>query len=76
MTTMVDHVNQKMAHHRVFHTGGCPLPAKNLLIPPQPKKLPPINFYFPQPPTKQQLSSYNAIKTTFLAVGIGPAPLF
>ena len=31
------------------------------------------NFYSP-PPTKQQFSSYNPIKTAFLAVFIVPAP--
>ena len=72
---MVDQVNAKIAHHRVFHTGESPPPAENLLIPPE-EKLAPLNFYPPPPlPTKQQFSSYNPIKTTFLAVGIAPAPL-
>ena len=70
---MVDQVNAKIAHHRVFHTGESPPPAENLLIPPE-EKLAPLNFYHPPPPlpTKQQFSSYNPIKTTFLAVVIAP----
>ena len=32
------------------------------------------NFYSPPPPNKQQFSSYNPIKTAFLAVFIVPAP--
>ena len=61
--------------------GESPPPAQNLLIPP-PKKQPPTplprQIYIPQPkvnpPIKQQLSSYNPIKTAFLAVVIAPAP--
>ena len=73
---MVDHVNPKIAHHRVFHTGESLLPVENLLILPQQEKIPPLNFYSAPPPTKQQFSSYNPTKTAFLAVGIAPAPLF
>ena len=73
---MVDHVNPKIAHHRVFHTGDSPPPAENLLVPRHQEKLTPLKFYPPPPPTKQQFSSYNPIKTAFLAVGIVPAPMF
>ena len=62
--------------HRAFPTGGlggvAPPPSENCLSPP-PRKTPPTKFLFP-PPTKQQFSSYNPIKTAFLAVFIVPAP--
>ena len=38
---------------------------------PPPRKMPSINFY---PPTKQQFSCYNPIKTSFLAVVVAPVP--
>ena len=60
-------------------------PAKNLLIPPPPprkissRRLPPPPLYhdhhqtFSPHTTKQQFSSYNLIKTPFLAAVIAPA---
>ena len=45
--------------------GGSRPPAENLLIPPTKS----------QSPLKQQFSSYNSIKTAFLAVVIAPAPV-
>ena len=50
-----------------------PPPSKNLLIPTHLEKFPPSRLP-PPPPTKQQFSSYNLIKTTFLAVAIALAP--
>ena len=38
------------------------------------KSLSPPSTKFLLPPTKQQFSSFNPIKTAFLAVVIGPAP--
>ena len=73
---MVDHVNPKIAHPRVFHTGEFfPSTSRKFAHSPHHEKLPQLNFYPPRP-TKQQFSSYNPIKTAFLAVGIAPAPLF
>ena len=46
--------------------GGSPPSAENLLISPYQKSI---------PPPKQQFSSYNPIKTAFLAVVIAPAPV-
>ena len=57
--------------HRVFPTIGKFAP------PPLPKKFPPVDSSAPpniNPPTKQQFSSYNPIKTEFLAVVIVLAP--
>ena len=51
-------------------------PAENLLSPPPVDS--PHQIFSPQPkvdpPTKQQFSRYNPIKTGFLAAAIGPAP--
>ena len=59
---MVDHINPKIAYHRVFRTegdrGSPPHQAKIYSFPP-PRKSP--NFYPAR--TKQQFSSYNLIKT-------------
>ena len=52
--------------------GGPHQPAENLLIPPPPRTIPPPSNV--NPSTKQQFSSYNPIKTAFLAVVIVPAP--
>ena len=59
--------------------GGSPPPlAKKFIIPsptgkvpPPPSRLPPQNFY---PPSKQQFSCYNPIKTSYLVVVIAPVP--
>ena len=55
--------------------GESPQLCKSLRIPP-PRKIPhpPTYHIFIPPPTKQQFSSYNPIKTAFLAVAIAPAP--
>ena len=66
---------------------GVPPPAKDLLIPPPPLEQfptpvnPPSNQILSPPPpkvnfspTKQQFSSYNPIKTVFLAAAIAPTP--
>ena len=71
---------------RVFPAGGMgalPPQAENLLIPPT-RRIPPSRFSPYQiyilplpkvnPLTKQQFSSYNPIKTVFLAVVTAPAP--
>ena len=77
----------KIAHHRIFCTTGDmrrghsphPSTSQNLVhfTPPGKILLPPtMKFLSPQPkvnpPTKKQSSSYNPIKTAFLAVGIAP----
>ena len=65
---------------RVFPTGGNggkvlpPPPAKNLLIPPHLEKFPHSRLTPPPKTTKQQFSSYNPIKTAFLAVVNALAP--
>ena len=55
--------------------GGVPSTSPKFAHPPTPL---PRQIYIPQPkvnpPIKQQLSSYNPIKTAFLAVVIAPAP--
>ena len=53
---------------------GVPPPVENLLIQPHLENFPPTKSQFPPCPTKQQFSSYNLIKTAFLAVAIAPAP--
>ena len=60
-----------------FPYWGVPLTSQKFANSRPPRIFTAINFYSPPPhPTKQQLSSYNPIKTAFLAVGIAPAPLF
>ena len=62
--------------YRVFPTGrgGVPPPVENLLIHPHLQNFPPTKSQFPPCPTKQQFSSFNLIKTAFLAVATAPAP--
>ena len=47
------------------------LPPHQIIISPPPHPTPPQSQF---PTTKQQFSSYNSIKTAFLAVVIAPAP--
>ena len=64
---MVAHVNPKIAHHRVFRNGESPTRRKFAHSPSHQEKLLPLNSLTPTP-TKQQFSSYNPVKTAFLAV--------
>ena len=73
--TIVFHSREHRVGSRLFPTGqgwGVHPPVKNLLIQPPLTKIPPTKFL--SPPTKQQFSHYNTIKTAFLAVVIAPAP--
>ena len=85
--TIYTHKQEKPYIYRVFPPGVnggrvSPLPAKNLLISTDlekfaPSRPPPLHHnhqIFISPTTKQQFSSYNPIKTAFLAVVIALAP--
>ena len=72
---MVDHVNPEIAHHKVFHTWGSLHQPKICSFCP-PRKITLTKFLFPLPSTKQQFSSYNPIKTAFLAGLIVPPQFY
>ena len=53
---------------------GVPSTSQNFAHPPPPRKIP-LTKSQSSPPCKQQFSSYNPIKTVFLAVVIAPDPV-